>query len=320
MAGEPRLDHQERGDQERPGQQWTEDPWRSPAVRGVLGDAVDGGHQAESDGHRAGQVEAAALRARPARAGLRDHPADGGEQHEADRDVHQEDPAPGEPLDDHASGQHTDRARGSGDRAPPAECPCAGGRFGERRTEHGEGGRCHDRGAEPLEGAGEDQGERSVRGSPDEAGQREQTGTAREDPALAEQVREPPAEQQEAADDHRVGVVHELQVVLGEVQVRGDDGQGHVHHRGVQHVHELAQAAGGQHEGEPIAGDPPAGLGGRLPGPFGHSHGRHAAPDRSTGGSDPVEPAQAVESSSTAIAGRLATVRAVPPHGWPIFH
>ena len=71
---------------------------------------------------------------------------------------------------------------------------------------------------------------------------REQRDAEQEQLAVAVQVAEPAAEQQEAAEGEHVGVDHPDQRGLGELQVRADRRQRHVHDRGVEHDHQHAQA------------------------------------------------------------------------------
>src|SRR5436190_1372377 len=58
----------------------------------------------------------------------------------------------------------------------------------------------------------------------------------------AEPVPEPAAQEQEAAEDERVGVDDPLQSAVGQVEVVLDRRQGNVHDRRVEDDHELRQA------------------------------------------------------------------------------
>jgi hypothetical protein len=60
----------------------------------------------------------------------------------------------------------------------------------------------------------------------------------KESPA-PEEVGEPPAEQEGAAEHDRVGGDHPLQVLLGEAEIALDRGQGDVNDRDVENDHEL---------------------------------------------------------------------------------
>ena len=80
---------------------------------------------------------------------------------------------------------------------------------------------------------------------PGEAGEqradREEGDAGDEEPAPAEQVGHPAAEQQEAAEHDRVGGDHPLQALLAEVEVGLDRRQRDVHDRDVEHDHELGR-------------------------------------------------------------------------------
>ena len=67
----------------------------------------------------------------------------------------------------------------------------------------------------------------------------------------AEQVGGAPAEEEEAAEDERVGADHPLQVLLREPEVDLDRGQRDVHDRDVEHDHELHDAE--ERECPPVA-------------------------------------------------------------------
>ena len=76
----------------------------------------------------------------------------------------------------------------------------------------------------------------------------EEDDSGEEQPAPSEEVSCAPAQQQEAAEEERVGADHPLQVFLGEAQVDLDRGQRHVHDRDVEHDHELHE----QEQREPV--------------------------------------------------------------------
>ena len=95
------------------------------------------------------------------------------------------------------------------------------------------------RGAESLNRAGADQ-RRLGPGEPaEQRADRERDQPDHEDPPAPEDVRGAAAEQQEAAEDERVGGDHPLQVGLRESEIRLDRGEGNVHDRDVEHDHEL---------------------------------------------------------------------------------
>ena len=123
------------------------------------------------------------------------------------------------------------------------------GRLGEQvhdqRQRHGR----DDRAAEALHGARGDQQRLRVGQAAGERGEREQRDAEQEQPAVAVEVAEPAAEQQEAAEGQHVGVDHPDQRGLGEAEVGPDRRQRDVHDRRVEHDHQVAEA---QHDqGQP---------------------------------------------------------------------
>ena len=165
-----------------------------------------------------------------------------------DRHVHEQHPLPAGPLGEHAAEQHAGRAARAGDGAPDAERLVALGALGEGRGDDRERGGGDQRGAEALHGARRDQHDVALGEPAGERREREQPHAVDEHAPPAEQVGQAAAEQQEAAEEERVGVHDPGQVVLGEVEGAPDRGQGHVHDRGVEHDHELGH--GEQGEGE----------------------------------------------------------------------
>ena len=87
-----------------------------------------------------------------------------------------------------------------------------------------------------------------VRGAADRRRDREADQTDQERALAAEDVGDPAAEQQEAAEGQRVGRDDPLPVVVGEVQRVLRGGQRDVHDRRVQHDHELRDAQHGKDE------------------------------------------------------------------------
>ncbi len=96
-----------------------------------------------------------------------------------------------------------------------------------------------------------------------------------EDPGAAEQVTEPAAQQEQAAEGQKIGVDDPGQRGLGEVQLPLNGRQGHVHRGPVQHDHQLPGAQHDQRDpapppwrrsagaGEPRGARHPGGLDGR---------------------------------------------------------
>ena len=146
-----------------------------------------------------------------------------------DGDVDEEDPLPRQEVDQNAAEQNAGSGADAADRAPGAEGDVALTSLAEHRRQDREGGG-RDRGcAETLERAGRDQRSLAPREPAQERADREDDQPAQEDPPSSEQVGEATTEQQEAAEDERVGRDHPLQVLLGESEVDLDRREGHVH-------------------------------------------------------------------------------------------
>ena len=105
--------------------------------------------------------------------------------------------------------------------------------------------------AQALGRACGDQDARRGREPGHERGAREERQAGHEHAATAEQVAGPAAEQQEAAEQQRVGADDPLQPLGGEAEVGLDVGKRDVHDRHVEDDHELGQREDG--EGGPTA-------------------------------------------------------------------
>ena len=207
-----------------------------PAVLRRAGHRVDEQHQPARDRGGAGEVEVAMPSS--ARLSRSRNRADRDHEH-ADRDVDEEDPRPAERARQRAAEQHARRAAATRGRAPDAEREVALAALPEGRGQDRERGRREQRRAEALHGAEGDQ--RALRpGEPvQQRADREQRQPGHEQAPPSEQVGEPAAEQQHAAEEDRVGGDHPLQALLREVQVGPDRRQRDVHDRDVEHDHEL---------------------------------------------------------------------------------
>ena len=105
-----------------------------------------------------------------------------------------------------------------------------------------------DRAAEALDRPRRDQ-EPLRRGQPaGDRGDGEERDPDEEHPAVAEQIAEPAAEEEKAAEGEEIGVHDPGQRGLGEAQIRPDRRQRHVHDRGVQDDHQIAEAENDQRE------------------------------------------------------------------------
>ena len=241
------LDQDEDDEQDHAGDEGDEGDRVEPAGArlGRVGEAVDDADQAEGAGERAGQVEPAGLALGLGQVARRE---EGDEQ--ADRHVDEEGPAPVH-LGEGATEDEADRGAGAGHGGVDAHGAVALLAGGEGRGDQGERGRGGDRGADALQDARADH-HRLVLGEPaEQRGDREHGDADDEHPAAAEDVAEPAAEQQQAAEGERVGVHHPRQAAPAEAEVGLDVGQRDVHDGAVEHDHQLGAADDGEGEAEP---------------------------------------------------------------------
>jgi hypothetical protein len=244
----PALHHDEAGEQDH-GQDEREDRLGgAPAEVVALDQRVDQRDEAARDEQRAGDVEAAGALVPALR-----HEAQGADDGEhGDRHVHEQHPAPGRVLGQDAAQDETDGRAAGGDGRPDAERAVALRALREDDGQQGQRRGGHERAAQALHEAGDDE-QAQVAGEPaEQGGDREQHGAEQEHLAPAEPVGQLAAEQQEAAEGEGVAGDDPRQVVLAlHLEGAGDVGQRDVHDRGVEHDHELAD---GEHEqGEALA-------------------------------------------------------------------
>ena len=142
----------------------------------------------------------------------------------------------------HAAEQHADAAAARHDEPEHAHRLRAVGRLGEEHHDQRERDRRDDGAAEPLHGARGDQHSLRARQAAGERRQREERDAEQEEPAVAEQVAEPAAEQQEAAEREDVGVHDPRERRLREAEIGADRRERDVHDRGVEDDHQIAEA------------------------------------------------------------------------------
>ena len=210
-----------------------------PAGLVAADDAVDREHQGAGHEHRAGDVELGG-------AGLdvvagQDRPR-GDDDRDADRHVDQEDPVPGEEPGEHAAEQHADGAAAGHHEAEDAHRLGPLRRLGEQAHDQRERDRGHRGAAETLHRAADDEPGRGRRQAAGHGGDGEEHRAAEEDPLVAQQVAEPAAQQQEAAEGQQVGVDDPGQRRLAEAEVVADRRQRDVHDALVEHDHQVAEA------------------------------------------------------------------------------
>jgi hypothetical protein len=168
---------------------------------------------------------------------------------------------PAEQVGQHAAEQHADAPAARHAEAEDAEGLRPLADLGEEGHDQRQGDGGDDRAANALDGAGRDQQPLSRRHAARDRRRGEDRDAGQEQLPLAEQVAQPAAEQQEAAEGEQVGVHDPGERGLGEPEVVADRGQGDVHDRHVDDDHQVAQA---EHvEGEPagaFVGDGHVGL------------------------------------------------------------
>ena len=179
---------------------------------------------------------------RECRLGLRQESQREGEDEHADRQVDQEDPVPVEPACEHAAEQDADAAAAGHHEPEHTHCLRAIDRL--REEDHDQRERhCRDDGpADSLNRARCDQQSLRAREPAGERRQREDRDPDQEQPAVAEEVTEPAAEQQKAAEREDVGVHDPGKRRLREAEVGADRRECDVHDRGVEDDHQIAEA------------------------------------------------------------------------------
>ena len=220
-----------------------------PVVAGGVGEPVDHAEHAGRGEHHAQHVQPGLAVGRLV-APQQQHAPDDGQAGEDQ--VHVQAPAPGQVLGQDPAEHQADRAAGAHDRAVDAERPAALLRVGERRGQDRQGRGREERAEHALRGAGRDQHAEAGRRAADGRCGGEAQRAGQEHVPAADQVAQPPAEQQQAAEREGVGGHHPLPVHDAEAQGLLGGGQCDVHDRGVKNDHELGEADGAQNE--PSAG------------------------------------------------------------------
>ena len=167
---------------------------------------------------------------------------------DADGDVDEEDPRPGEEVDEDAAEQQPDRAATDRDRSPDTHRLRPLGPFGEGCRDDRERGGRDQRGAEALQPARDDKELRRGRQPADQRTGGEDDDAGEEDALAAHEVARAAAQQKESPEDERVRVHDPLQVGVGHLEVGLDRRQRDVHDRRIEDDHELRQADEDQDE------------------------------------------------------------------------
>ena len=129
----------------------------------------------------------------------------------------------------------------------PIARPCSSG-WREQPDDHAEGDRGRHRAADALDEPGGDQHPRAGGQAAGERGEDEHRDAGEEHPLAAEQVAEPAAEQQQAAERDQVGVHDPAQAAGGEAEVGLDRGQRDGHDRAVEDDHQGRRAQDDERE------------------------------------------------------------------------
>ena len=141
------------------------------------------------------------------------------ESDERDRNVDEEDPLPRQCVGEDAAQEHACGGAEAANGAPDAERDIPFPAFGEGGHQDRERGGRDRGGAEALKRTSADQRCLGPREPAEKRADREHDQADHEHAPAAEQVGGPAAEQQEAAEDERVGGDHPLQVRLRELEV-----------------------------------------------------------------------------------------------------
>ena len=235
----PQLDREEQRQQRGRDREHPERPGGRPTVLVSVHDGVDGEHQRGRHDQRARDVEPSRCR-RAARGGQQAQREE--EDRDTDGQVDEEDPVPAERVGEDAAEQDADRPAARRDEAEHAHRLRPLGRLGEDRHHQRKRDRRHDRAADPLHRPRRDEHALRGREAADERGRREERDPRQEQAAVAEEVAEPPAQQQEAAERQQVGVHDPRERRLGEPEILADRGKRDADDRHVEDDHQVAQA------------------------------------------------------------------------------
>ena len=189
------------------------------------------------EGHHAGQVDPLRVRV----AGLGHDLERERHRHHADRQIHQENPAPAEVRGEQPARDRAHGRRRAVDRPPCPErdAPVAPG-VGAADQRHRR--REHRRPAQPLHAARGDQHAHVRREAAGQRRGREQDQSGQVQLLAPDPVRDAAHGQHQRAEYERVQVDHPLQVGEGRVQLAGHVRQRHVHDRHIDEQHEGAGA------------------------------------------------------------------------------
>ena len=159
-----------------------------------------------------------------------------------DGQVDEEDPVPVEEVREDAACEHANGSTSGEDEAEDPHRLRPVGRLGEEHHRQRERDRSDERAAEALHRARGDQLALRGRETAGERRDREEPDSDQEHATLPEQVAQPSAEQQEAAEREQVGVDHPGERSLREAEIVPNSRERDVHDRAVEHDHQVAEA------------------------------------------------------------------------------
>ena len=171
-------------------------------------------------------------------------PGDQEEGQNTDRNVDEEDPAPGEVVGDPAAERGSDGGREDGDQAIEGKCLAALLRL-EAVGHDGLGHGLHSAAAGALQYAKDEQHGQRGSHAAKKAGDGKNHDAEHEKITPAHHARGPGADGQHDGVRDQVAGQHPGALIGGSAERAGDVGQGHVCDGGVQHLHERGQRHGG---------------------------------------------------------------------------
>jgi hypothetical protein len=208
-------------------------------VVGRAHDRVDGEHQGAGD--EGGASDVRPLREADAFVPI-EQPHRQQRRRDPDRQVDEEDPVPVDRLGEHAARQQADGAAGRCDEAVDPDRPSLLARLGEHGDDHAQDhGRRHGT-ADALHEPRPNQQGLALRQAAHERRGGEDRQADQEDAPAADEVAQPPGEQQQTSERDQVCVDHPGKARLREAQIALNRGQRHVHDRGVEDDHQHAHA------------------------------------------------------------------------------
>jgi hypothetical protein len=199
---------------------------------------VDEQHQAAGDRGGAGRVEVPVVEVCLA---LAQQERRESENSDACRNIDEEDPRPAERARERPAEQHAGGTAAPGCGAPDAEREISLASLAEGCGEDRECGGREQRGAEPLQRTESDQRSFRPREAVEQRAGRKQDHSCDEQSPAPKEVGEPAAEQEDAAEEDRVGGDHPLEALLAEVEVGLDRGKRNVHDGDIENDHELGR-------------------------------------------------------------------------------